>query len=74
MAEPEGKEDKAMMDGMSKAEDDGKGSEEGCGCELVDEGFPLLPLNKLIKSYKSLAFPPSIVKGTGEILSTSSSK
>ena len=63
-----------MIDGRSKSKDNGQGWEEGCDCEGADEDFPLLPLKKLTKSCKSLAFTASIVTGTGEILSSSSSE
>ena len=65
-------EDKAMIDERSNTKEDGPNWEEGCGCGGGDEDLPLLPLNKLIKSYKSLPFPASTVIGTGDILSSSS--
>ena len=69
--EPTDDEDKAIMDEISNAEEDGPKWEEGRGCGRGDADFPLLPLNKLIKSCKSLPLPSSTVTRTGEILSSS---
>ena len=63
-----------MIDERSNAENDGLDWEEVCGFGGGDEDFPLLPLNILIKSCKSLQFPASIVTGIGEIFSSSSSE
>ena len=63
-----------MIDERRNAEEDGIDWEEGCGCGRGDEDFPLLPLNRLIKSCKSLPLPDSTVIGTREILSSSSSE
>ena len=70
MVELAGKEDKARIDERSKAEDDGKGWEEGCDYGRANEDLSLLPLNKFINSFKSLPFPGSTVTGTGETLSS----
>ena len=63
-----------MIDERSNAEEDGPYWEEGCGCGGGGEYFTFLPLNRLIKSCKSLPLPTSTVTGTREILSSSSSE
>ena len=63
-----------MIDERSNAKEDGPEWEEVCGCGGGGEDFPLLPLKRLIKSCKSLPLLASIVTGTGEILSSSSSE
>ena len=74
MVEPAYNEDKAIIDERSNSEEDGPDWDEVCGCGGGDAIFSLLPLNKLIKSYKSLPFQVSPVIGTREILSSSSSE
>ena len=63
-----------MIDERSNKEEYGLDREEGCGCGRGDKDLPLLPLNRLIKSCKSLPFPASTIIGIGEILSSSSSE
>ena len=73
VVKPSDNEDKAIVE-RSNGEDDGPYWEEGLGCGGGDEDFPLQPLNKSVKFCKSLPFPVSMVTGTGETLSSSSSK
>ena len=47
-----------MIDQRSIVEEDGPDWEEGCGCGGGGEDFPLLWLNRLIKSCKSLSHAP----------------
>ena len=71
IVEPTNNEDKAIIDEISNAEEDGLDWEESWDCEGGDEELPLLPL---VKFSKLLPFPVSMVIGIGETLSSSSSE
>ena len=71
MVELTDNEDKAIIDEISNAEEEGLDLEESWDCKGGDEDLSLLPL---VKFNKLLPLPVSTVIGIGETLSYSSSE